>query len=73
MTVAVGNRGGRLSRPGHSADGPAACSQQVLDQQSLKRRGTPDELAAAASFPAGPDAPSASGQTIEVNGGWVVS
>jgi NAD(P)-dependent dehydrogenase (short-subunit alcohol dehydrogenase family) len=41
--------------------------------QSLKRRGTPDELAAVVSFLAGPDASSASGQTIEVNGGWVMS
>jgi NAD(P)-dependent dehydrogenase (short-subunit alcohol dehydrogenase family) len=54
-------------------DDPAAYSQQVLDQQSLKRRGTPDELAAVASFLAGPDASNASGHTIEVNGGWVMS
>ncbi len=44
---------------------PAAYNQHVLDQQSLKRRGTPDELAAVVSFLAG--------QTIEVNGGWVMS
>ena len=50
-----------------------AYSQHVLDQQSLKRRGTPDELAAVVSFLAGLDASNASGQTIEVNGGWVMS
>ena len=54
-------------------DDPAAYSQHVLDQQSLKRRGTPDELAAVLSFLAGPDASFATGQTIEVNGGWVMS
>jgi NAD(P)-dependent dehydrogenase (short-subunit alcohol dehydrogenase family) len=54
-------------------DDPAAYNQHVLDQQSLKRRGTPDELAAVVSFLAGPGASNASGQTIEVNGGWVMS
>jgi NAD(P)-dependent dehydrogenase (short-subunit alcohol dehydrogenase family) len=32
-----------------------------------------DELAAVVSFLAGPDASNASGQTIEVNGEWVMS
>ena len=54
-------------------DDPAAYNQHVLDQQSLKRRGTPDEVAAVVSFLAGPDASNASGQTIEVSGGWVMS
>jgi NAD(P)-dependent dehydrogenase (short-subunit alcohol dehydrogenase family) len=54
-------------------DDPAAYNQHVLDQQSLKRRGTPDELAAVVSFLAGPDAAFVTGQTIEVNGGWVMS
>jgi NAD(P)-dependent dehydrogenase (short-subunit alcohol dehydrogenase family) len=40
-------------------DDPAAYNQHVLDQRSLKRRGTPDELAAAVSFLAGPDASNA--------------
>lgn len=54
-------------------DDPAAYNQHVPDQQSLTRRGTPGELAAVVSFLAGPDASNASGQTIEVNGGWVMS
>ena len=58
---------------GQIYDDPAAYSQHVLDQQSLKRRGTPGELAAVVSFLAGPGASNASGQAIEVNGGWVMS
>jgi NAD(P)-dependent dehydrogenase (short-subunit alcohol dehydrogenase family) len=71
VTVAV------AAGPGPAAvlvyDDPAAYNHHVLDQQSLKRRGTPDELAAVVSFLAGPGASNASGQTIEVNGGWVMS
>ncbi|HUY47497.1 MAG TPA: SDR family oxidoreductase [Streptosporangiaceae bacterium] len=54
-------------------DDPAAYNQHVLDQQSLKRRGTPDELAAVVSFLTGADSSFVTGQTIEVNGGWVMS
>ena len=52
---------------------PAAYNKFVLDHQALKRRGTPDELAAVVSFLAGPDSSFVTGQTIEVNGGWVMS
>jgi NAD(P)-dependent dehydrogenase (short-subunit alcohol dehydrogenase family) len=45
----------------------------VLDHQSLKRRGTAAELAAVVSFLAGPDSSFVTGQTIEVNGGWVMT
>ncbi len=54
-------------------DDPAAYNQHVLDQQSLKRRGTPDELAAVVSFLSGADSSFVTGQTIEVNGGWVMA
>ena len=54
-------------------DDPEAYRQHVIGQQSLKRRGTPDELAAVVSFLAGPDSSFVTGQTIEVNGGWVMS
>jgi len=52
---------------------PAAYNRFVLDHQSLKRRGTPNELAAVVSFLAGPDSSFVTGQTIEVNGGWVMA
>jgi NAD(P)-dependent dehydrogenase (short-subunit alcohol dehydrogenase family) len=54
-------------------DDPAAYQDFVLDQQALKRRGTPEELAAVVSFLAGSDSSFVTGQTIEVNGGWVMS
>ena len=54
-------------------DDPAAYHEFVLDHQALKRRGTPEELAAVVSFLAGPDSSFVTGQTIEVNGGWVMS
>lgn len=52
---------------------PEGYNQFVLDHQALKRRGTPEELAAVVSFLAGPDSSFVTGQTIEVNGGWVMS
>ena len=51
---------------------PVAYHQYVLDQQALKRRGTPAELAAVVSFLAGPDSAFVTGQTIGVDGGWVM-
>jgi NAD(P)-dependent dehydrogenase (short-subunit alcohol dehydrogenase family) len=54
-------------------DDPAGYQEFVLDHQALKRRGTPEELAAVVSFLAGPDSSFVTGQTIEVNGGWVMS
>jgi NAD(P)-dependent dehydrogenase (short-subunit alcohol dehydrogenase family) len=54
-------------------DDPAAYQEFVLDHQALKRRGTPEELAAVVSFLAGSDSSFVTGQTIEVNGGWVMS
>jgi len=52
---------------------PAAYKRFVLERQALKRRGTPEELAAVVSFLVGPDSSFVTGQTIEVNGGWVMA
>ncbi|MEO3805089.1 SDR family oxidoreductase [Nonomuraea sp. B1E8] len=52
---------------------PEAYERMVLERQALQRRGKPEELAAVVSFLTGPDASFVTGQTIEVNGGWVMA
>ena len=49
-----------------------AYERRILDSQALKRRGTFDELAAAVSFLAGPESSFITGQTLNVDGGWVM-
>ncbi|MFE9043413.1 SDR family NAD(P)-dependent oxidoreductase [Streptomyces sp. NPDC007818] len=52
---------------------PEGYRRFVLDRQSLKRRGRPEELAAVVSFLTGPDSSFVTGQCVEVNGGWVMA
>ena len=52
---------------------PQAYDAHVIAQQSLKRRGDPAEVASVISFLVGADASFVTGQTLEVNGGWVMS
>lgn len=53
-------------------ENPEQYSRFVLDHQSIKRRGTDAELAAVVSFLVGPDASFVTGQTINVDGGWIM-
>lgn len=46
---------------------------RILASQALQRRGTVEELAAAVSFLAGPESSFITGQTLNVDGGWVMS
>lgn len=51
---------------------PHSYNQHVLDHQSLKRRGTNEELAASVAFFAGSESSFITGQTLNVNGGWTM-
>jgi NAD(P)-dependent dehydrogenase (short-subunit alcohol dehydrogenase family) len=46
---------------------------RILESQALKRRGTFEEMAAAVSFLAGPESSFITGQTLNVDGGWIMS
>jgi NAD(P)-dependent dehydrogenase (short-subunit alcohol dehydrogenase family) len=50
----------------------AAYERHVLEQQAVKRRGSPRDVAALAAFLASDAASFISGQTIVVDGGWML-
>ncbi|GAA1699182.1 SDR family oxidoreductase [Microbacterium sediminicola] len=54
-------------------ENPEQYSQMVIGRQSIKRRGTDAELAAVVSFLVGEDSAFVTGQTINVDGGWVMT
>lgn len=48
-----------------------AFNERILEAQSLKRRGTPADVAAVIAFFAGKESAFITGQTVEVDGGWI--
>jgi len=51
---------------------PEAYARDVLDHQAVKRRGTPADIAAALIFLASDEAGFITGQTLNVDGGWIM-
>jgi 3-oxoacyl-[acyl-carrier protein] reductase len=51
---------------------PAAYSASVLERQSIKRRGVPEDIANAVLFLCAPEASFITGQLLCVDGGWVM-
>lgn len=51
---------------------PAELDRAMLDFQAIKRRGEPEDVAALTAFLASSDAAFITGQTITVDGGWVM-
>ncbi|ATY33464.1 SDR family NAD(P)-dependent oxidoreductase [Sphingomonas psychrotolerans] len=52
---------------------PEGYNRMVLDAQSIKRRGSAEDIAAAIAFFAADEASFITGQTLHVNGGWVMA
>ncbi|MFD1786312.1 SDR family NAD(P)-dependent oxidoreductase [Sphingomonas floccifaciens] len=52
---------------------PEGYNRMVLDAQAIKRRGTAADIAAAIAFFAADEAGFITGQTLHVNGGWVMA
>ncbi len=52
---------------------PGGYNRMVLDAQAIKRRGTAADIAAAIAFFAADEASFITGQTLHVNGGWVMA
>ena len=51
---------------------PEGYSRWVLEQQSVKRRGTPDDVGNLVSFLASDEASFITGQTVGIDGGWMM-
>jgi 3-oxoacyl-[acyl-carrier protein] reductase len=51
---------------------PEGYNRLVLDQQSIKRRGTPEDIGNLVAFLASDAASFITGQTIQIDGGWAM-
>jgi NAD(P)-dependent dehydrogenase (short-subunit alcohol dehydrogenase family) len=51
---------------------PEGYNRWVLDQQSIKRRGTPEDIGNLVAFLASDAASFITGQTVEIDGGWLM-
>lgn len=51
---------------------PEGYNRYVLEQQSIKRRGTPDDIGNLVTFLASDNASFITGQMIQIDGGWVM-
>ena len=51
---------------------PEGYNRWVLDQQSIKRRGTPEDIGNLVAFLASDAASFITGQTVEIDGGWAM-
>lgn len=64
---------GAIRTPAEAAYGDAAAvDRELLSLQSIKRRGEPEDIAGVVAFLASRDAGFITGQTITVDGGWVM-
>jgi NAD(P)-dependent dehydrogenase (short-subunit alcohol dehydrogenase family) len=52
---------------------PDEYNRWVLEQQSLKRRGTPEDIGNVVAFLASQEASFITGQTVGIDGGWMMT